>query len=178
VLLTCALGACVVMFVAPPKIGQASPPVKNGKIAYSGSDSNPASSENIYTISPTGGKPFNVTNYNTTSDGYPAALYPDYSPDGNKIAYVELAPPKNGVYDDGEIYTINATGGSPFQVTNNTTARSPQYPSYSPDGTKIAYAAHDGNNWQIYTVDASGGKPFQVTKNTRNDYYPSWGSVR
>jgi Tol biopolymer transport system component len=41
---------------------------------------------------------------------------------------------------DFEIYTIAATGGTPFNVTNNNWTDSE--PSYSPDGTKLAYAVY------------------------------------
>ena len=72
-----------------------------------------------------------------------------------------------------QTYTIDATGGTPFQVTNN------QYtfymhPSYSPDGNKIAYDAFDGNDLEIYTIDSSGGTPVQVTDNNVHDTVPAY----
>jgi hypothetical protein len=42
---------------------------------------------------------------------------------------------------DLEIYTIDPTGGTPVQLTHNTTNES--FPDYSPNGREIAYAAND-----------------------------------
>jgi Tol biopolymer transport system component len=89
-----------------------------------------------------------------------------------------------------EIYTIDATGGKPFQVTNNTMYESgPMYesdPTYSPDGKKIVYSGYrDGfGDDKIYTIDSTGGKPFQLTDDHpesvdwSDDSEPSWGSGR
>jgi Tol biopolymer transport system component len=77
---------------------------QNGNIAYMGFDGN---DYEIYTTSPAGGPPFQVTN-NVRHD-----FFPSYSPDGKKIAYTGF----DGT--DDEIYAINATGGPPIEVTYN-----------------------------------------------------------
>jgi Tol biopolymer transport system component len=77
---------------------------QNGNIAYMGGDGN---DDEIYTTSPAGGPPFQVTN-NVRHD-----FFPSYSPDGKKIAYTGF----DGT--DDEIYAINATGGPPIEVTYN-----------------------------------------------------------
>jgi TolB protein len=84
-------------------------------------------------------------------------------------------PGKNGriAYQgsDGVIYTIN-----PINPTGEgkTKVRRGQHPAYSPDGTKIAYAASDGHDAEIYTVEAAGGRPFQVTDNISDDFHPAY----
>ena len=84
-------------------------------------------------------------------------------------------PAKNGRIafqgSDGLIYTFNSIdphGGGKTKITSGET------PSYSPDGTKIAFAASDGHDAEIYTVKTTGGKPFQVTDNDSNDLHPDY----
>jgi dipeptidyl aminopeptidase/acylaminoacyl peptidase len=140
------------------KPAEATFPGKPGKIAYASSDILPDGSTTdteIYTINPTGGTPFQLTN-NERRD-----TDPSYSPNGQRIAYT-------GTYGDSEIYTINATGGTPLQVTNNTTDE--DSPSYSPDGQRIAFSRWDGTDYEIYTVNATGGgsskSPITICKTT------------
>jgi TolB protein len=147
------LGACLVALLAVSEEAQAAFPGKNGRIAYQGSDGV------IYTIdpiNPDGGGKTEVTR----------GEQPSYSPDGTKIAF--------GVSDghDAEIYTVEATGGKPFQITDN--AMDDLHPSYSPDGKRIAYTCSDGHDAEICTIKATGGKPFQLTKNDRLDFGPSY----
>jgi Tol biopolymer transport system component len=76
---------------------------------------------------------------------------------------------------DLEIYTIDPTGGTPVQLTYNTTNKS--FPDYSPNGREIAYAANDDTapfDSEIYKIDATGGTPFQVTNNDTYDDHPSY----
>jgi Tol biopolymer transport system component len=121
----------VLMLVVGARPAEATFPGPNGKIAYAADDGQSGGIDSeIYTITPTGRMPFNVT-HNVTDDDDP-----DYSPDGKEIAYSAF----DG--NDYEIYTIEATGGRPFQVTRNRTYD--QAPSYSPDGKMIAYSCFEG----------------------------------
>src|SRR5688572_23580484 len=65
-----------------------------------------------------------------------------------KIAYASFDILPGGARTDREIYTINPTGGTPFNVTNNNTFD--ESPSYSPNGNKIAYSGFDGTDSEIY----------------------------
>jgi TolB protein len=145
------------------KPAEATFPGKPGKIAYASSDILPDGSTTdteIYTINPTGGTPFQLTN-NVRQD-----TAPSYSPNGQRIAYQ--------AFDgrDSEIYTIDATGGTPFQVTNNTS--DDHGPSYSPNGQRIAFDRWDGTDFEIYTVNATGGGEIQVTNNEMQDFSPDY----
>jgi Tol biopolymer transport system component len=60
----------------------------------------------------------------------------------------------------------------PFNVTDNDIDDGA--PDYSPAGTKIAYSAFDGNDYEMYTIEATGGTPFQVTDNDTYDQTPSY----
>jgi TolB protein len=158
------------MLVVGTRPAEATFPGPNGKIAYTADDGEfPGGIDSeIYTIEPSGGMPFNVTD-NDSEDGGP-----DYSPDGKKIAYHS--------YDgnDFEIYTINATGGRPFHVTDNT-LRDEFDPDYSPNGKKLAYSGSSltnptGTGYEIYTINVGGDGKTRVTNNDTSDSDPSWGS--
>jgi Tol biopolymer transport system component len=56
---------------------------------------------------------------------------------------------------DEEIYTINASGGGEFNVTDNDTGDF--YPSYSPSGKRIAFVNDAGADREIYTIKPNGG---------------------
>jgi Tol biopolymer transport system component len=135
----------------------------------------------IYTVNAAGGGEFQVTN-NDNDD-----FSPDYSPNGEKIAYGHCLIPYyqeeeercgdlNGEVDYTEIFTIKATGGTPFRVTYNETHDSG--PSYSPNGQKIAYSGTDvsdlGSDFEIYKINATGGTPVNVTHNKKDDIGPSY----
>ncbi len=49
------------------------------------------------------------------------------------------------------------------------------YPSWSPDGTKIAFMAmQEENNWDIFVVDVASRSTFRVTTDPAIDANPSW----
>ena len=58
------------------------------------------------------------------------------------------------------------------RLTDNRT--SDRYPSWSPDGTEIAFASLRDRNYGIYVMDADGGNRTRLTDNSGQDRYPSW----
>ena len=72
-----------------------------------------------------------------------------------------------------EIYVMDNDGGNPRRLTNNPLDE--WYPSWSPDGKRIAFTSmKNGGNWEIYVMDADGGNQRNLTKNPFSDRDPSW----
>ena len=47
-------------------------------------------------------------------------------------------------------------------------------PTWSPDGTKIAYRSYVGGNYDIYVMDADGGNKIRLTTHAGVDNTPHW----
>ena len=79
-----------------------------------------------------------------------------------------------------EIYSVNADGAGLKQLTNN--AAIDQLPSWSPDGTKVAFLSHRDNTIdsrgyatsELYVMNADGSNARRITNNTAYEYSPTW----
>lgn len=99
--------------------------------------------------------------------------YPDWSPDGERLA---VSQP----YTDGwRIATVDPTTGTTTVVTGDATYD--WHPDWSADGERIAFSRNtdfgaDGD-WDLWTVAADGSDLQQVTSGPDNDQQPSWKPV-
>ncbi len=90
------------------------------------------------------------------------------------------------VGSDGNIYTVNQTGNSPTQITNDAavegaTQRFYQYPTWSPDSESLAFFSLSGSSQTdleaaIYVVGKDGKNQVEVYKddNGSRPVYLSW----
>ncbi len=77
-----------------------------------------------------------------------------------------------------QLWIVGKPGGTPTRVTLNAAIQH-RHPSWSPDRTKIAYAAGPPADYDIYVLDltkpASGTNPRDITQNPGiSDDRPSW----
>jgi uncharacterized repeat protein (TIGR01451 family) len=93
-----------------------------------------------------------------------------WSADGAKIAFSAFV----GTEADGnvEIFVMNADGTGQTQVT--TAAGNDFGPSWSPDGTKIAFYSDRSGNNEIYVMNADGSSVVNLTNNAADDRSPAW----
>ena len=47
-------------------------------------------------------------------------------------------------------------------------------PSWSPDGTQIAFQSSRDGNYEIYVMDSDGSNPRRLTDHPAEDWFPSW----
>jgi TolB protein len=71
-----------------------------------------------------------------------------------------------------EIFLINPDGSDVRCISNS--AGNDRDPSWSPDGTMIAYASERDGNSQIYLMQADGSNQIRLTQNQFKDNNPSW----
>jgi Tol biopolymer transport system component len=98
--------------------------------------------------------------------------YPDWSPDGRFIVF-------NWAYDvaaakasDSEIYLIAPDGTGLVALTDN--EFQDISPTWSPDGTRIAFHSNRDGNFEIYVMNADGSEQTRLTNNDSDDFTPVW----
>ncbi|MEX1239759.1 MAG: hypothetical protein WEB30_08580 [Cyclobacteriaceae bacterium] len=68
---------------------------------------------------------------------------------------------------------MNADGSDLFQVTHNFG----HSPTWSPDGTRLAFESdHDGNS-EIYVINIDGNGLKRLTNDPREDRFPAWSPI-
>ena len=138
------------------------------KIAYTSigeQPSNPEGDSEIYVVNASDGSgQMNLSNNGalvTDQDPY-------FSPNGQKIAYTSRGQQTSNPEGDDEVYLMNALDGTAKKnLTNNGWSATDLYPTFSPDGQKIAYASvgeqpsNPEGEFDLYvmnTLDGSGQK--------------------
>jgi TolB protein len=125
-------------------------PGGNGRIAYMG-----LNDIGIFTIDPDGGQRKHVT------QGFDVG--PSWSPDGERIAYVNAI--------QGDVWTMRAGGGDKLRVTRNGSSFEP---SWSPNGKRLVFVKGGGGDPEIFTMRADGSARSRVTDNDAADFDPDW----
>lgn len=99
-------------------------------------------------------------------------IHPNWHPDGTKLAYCtddDLAPPRK---NDADIMVIDmATGKASTLITGGVNT----YPSFSPDGKRIAFRRMIGEmNSEVFIANADGSGAKNISNHQSFDGWPSW----
>jgi Tol biopolymer transport system component len=147
------------------------------KIAFSRENDPSIEDNNIWVMNADGSGQTNLSNSPASEDYLPA-----FSPDGSKIAFVSDQDGDPDPFNAMEIYVMNADGsGTPTNISNNPGSNDTA-PSFSPDGSKIAFETYRDGAPEIYVMNADGsGTPTNLSNNpgsssdsTAYDRHPAW----
>jgi len=114
---------------------------------------------------------------------------PKWSPDGSRLAFtsdfVSGEIEQVFIIEEGSTRTISqeitghqeivlmaADGSDVERVTNSPSTDSS--PSWSPDGTKLAFTSDRGGNLDVYVMDVDGSNVVQLTDHPGTDSEPVW----
>ncbi len=142
------------------------------RIVFSSDRNDMGGNRQIYVMDADGGNPQNLTN-DLNDDRHPS-----WSPDGKRIVFSsERDGHFIGEFEEitSEIYVMDADGGNQQRLTEN--RKNDWDPSWSPDGTRIAFSSDRKGDWvnfEIYVMDADGGNQQKLTNHPRNDGDPAW----
>ncbi len=89
----------------------------------------------------------------------------DISPDGKRITMTRETS------DGASIFIVNADGGDEYELAENA-----MMPSWSPDGTRIAYTGAPGapDAFEILVMDSDGTNRRVLSPDPENDQWPDW----
>jgi Tol biopolymer transport system component len=112
------------------------------------------------------GKKWNDAPGNFLAPGYLVEYVPAIVAEPGIIAFYR------GPAFSEEIFVMNSDGSDQTNISNN--EDSDADPSFSPDGSKIAFTSFRDGNYEIYVMNADGSDQENISNNGASDYYPNW----
>jgi len=93
-------------------------------------------------------------------------MSPNWSPDGNKLAYVSFEEKRSQIFIQ-DIYTTERTRITDYPGINSS-------PRFSPDGKKLAMVLSKDGNPELYVMDLATKRLERITRNRAIDTEPNW----
>ena len=128
----------------------------------------------LFTVSASGG-PVHALNRDPRDDESPS-----WAPDGTRIAYSVESSGCNGHGEPIQIETVAADGSGATRVTSDDDAAQGSFdghPSFSPDGSRIAYEHGTFDTETLQTIPASGGTPTTIAGGRDGAWSPDGGRI-
>lgn len=94
------------------------------------------------------------------------------SPDGLKLAYAKLVSPPGDLFNKYDLFVKNLSTGATKRLTFD--EKVARQPTWSPDGSRIAFVINRSAQPQIWTMTATGGSQTQITTGDAIKQEPSW----
>lgn len=129
---------------------------RNGKIAFAGSTNSELGNYDIFAINPDG------SGFEQLTDDPAAEFAPAWSPDGMRIAFARESGEDPGGELSTSIYVMNADGINVRRVTTGEGVQDTS-PTWSPDGSMIAFSSNREGFSDIWVVRADGTGLRQLT---------------
>lgn len=99
---------------------------------------------------------------NARTEAGPPRLFPQLSLSRTQIALAHA----------GDIWLVSRDGGVASQLTSG--PEDDSYPSFSPDGTRIAFSRAVGNDADVYVIPVSGGNPARLSFHPAAELVRGW----
>jgi Tol biopolymer transport system component len=99
-----------------------------------------------------------------------SAVYPDISPDGRMLAFIRG---DNSFFGPGDVYVKILPDGEPVELTHDGKNQNKLSPTFSPDGSRIAYGTLPP--WDTWVVPVLGGEPHLLLPNSSSLTWISGG---
>ena len=106
---------------------------------------------------------------NRISSTVEAAMQPRWAPIGGFVAFAG----GDSLQHDIQIFVVSANGRNQVNLTQAPGTVNVD-PSWSPDGSKIAFTSMRDGNSEIYLMNSDGSNPRRLTRNSSSDWKPRW----
>jgi len=130
---------------------------KTGQIVYVG-----PTHKTVFRMSGTG------TNVKALYTAATPLAQPALSPDGSKLAFVQAV----NEFGNTDIFLRNLTAGTTSKIAGS--PANDVFPSWSPDGSRIAFSSGRSGVSQIYTITPTGGSVTRISHSDIPAVSPVW----